>query len=234
MLHREVNRRSPLKIFERSLYGGLGKGNIGVVISRAGVGKSMFLVGIALDDLIHGRSVMHVSLGDSVEHVRSFYDEIYNELFRSSAILDADHVRSSIEQNRHIHSYTRENFRLGSLYDAALSLRDHANFAMDTLIIDNFPFEDAEEKHMEMIRRMANELDVEVWVSALSHRDAADTGEDLHDPVRTFDDYLSVKLYLEPVANSVRLRLLKDHENTDPDPLMIELDPRNLLLKDTC
>ena len=37
MYQRDVNRRSPLRVFERSIHGGLGPGNLGVVMSRAGV-----------------------------------------------------------------------------------------------------------------------------------------------------------------------------------------------------
>jgi hypothetical protein len=33
---KDVNERSPLRVFERSTHGGLGRGNLGVVISRAG------------------------------------------------------------------------------------------------------------------------------------------------------------------------------------------------------
>ena len=43
MYTKEINERSPLRVFERSIHGGLGKGNLGVVMSRAGVGKTAFL-----------------------------------------------------------------------------------------------------------------------------------------------------------------------------------------------
>ena len=35
MYRKDWNKRSPLRVFERSMHGGLGKGNIGVVMSRA-------------------------------------------------------------------------------------------------------------------------------------------------------------------------------------------------------
>jgi len=62
MYAKKVNERSPLRVFERSIHGGLGQGNLGVVLSRPGMGKSSFLVGIALDDLMRGRRVFHVAL----------------------------------------------------------------------------------------------------------------------------------------------------------------------------
>ena len=39
MYRKQVNEKSPLRILERSTHGGLGPGNLGVVMARAGVGK---------------------------------------------------------------------------------------------------------------------------------------------------------------------------------------------------
>ena len=72
MYTKEINERSPLRVFEKSIHGGLGKGNLGVVMSRAGIGKTALLIGIALDDLMRGRQVLHISAKDSVDHVREF------------------------------------------------------------------------------------------------------------------------------------------------------------------
>ena len=46
---KELNHRSPLRVFERSVHGGLGRGNLGVVAASAGVGKGAFLTAIALE-----------------------------------------------------------------------------------------------------------------------------------------------------------------------------------------
>ena len=61
MYRKEVNERSPMRVFENSMHGGLGRGNLGVIAARAGVGKSPLLVQIALDDLMRDRKVLHIS-----------------------------------------------------------------------------------------------------------------------------------------------------------------------------
>ena len=50
MYQKDVNERSPMRVFERSIHGGLGKGNVGVVLSRAGIGKTT-AVRILADEL---------------------------------------------------------------------------------------------------------------------------------------------------------------------------------------
>src|SRR5204862_483551 len=82
MYRKELNERSPLRLFEHSINGGLGRGNIGVVVARHGIGKTAFLVGIALDEAMRGRKALHVSLDKTVDHLREFYDEMQLSLLK--------------------------------------------------------------------------------------------------------------------------------------------------------
>ena len=68
MYSKDLNERNPLRLFEHSIHGGLGPGNIGVVVARHGIGKTAFLVGIALDDAIRGRNVLQARSRDSQQH----------------------------------------------------------------------------------------------------------------------------------------------------------------------
>ena len=74
MRRKELNERSPVRVLEASIHGGLGTGNIGVIIARNGVGKTAFLVGMALDDLMRGQKVLHVSLEHPTDKVRAYYE----------------------------------------------------------------------------------------------------------------------------------------------------------------
>ncbi len=232
MYRKEVNERSPLRVFERSIHGGLGRGNLGVIISRAGVGKTAFLVDIALDDLMRRRKVLHVSINDSVDRVRDFYDEMFVELAKSTHLEEVDEVRLGVERNRHIHSYKDVSFSVDRLVTVVHFLKEHAEFPIDALMIDNFPFASSTEEEILAIQNLAKETDCEVWFSALSHRDGETNDQGYPDPVIQFDNLLSVKIFLETVDKSIRLRLLKDHENEDLADLMLDLDPTTLLLRD--
>ena len=50
------------------------------------------------------------------------------------------------------------------------------------------------------------------------------------DAVARLDDLVSVVLALEPEADTIRLRALKDHDSTDLAELHVALDPRTLQL----
>ena len=111
-------------------------------------------------------------------------------------------------------------------------LKNHAEFAMDAIAIDNFPFASISEEEVRTVKQLAEEMNCEIWISALSHRDTRKNELGYPDPVEKFNAFLSVKIYLETEEKSIRLRLLKDHENEDLTDLMVDLDPTTLLMKD--
>ena len=60
MIKHEIITRSP-QDSGKSTHGGVGKGNIGVIASRKGTGKTACLVHIATDQLFQGKNLIHVS-----------------------------------------------------------------------------------------------------------------------------------------------------------------------------
>jgi KaiC/GvpD/RAD55 family RecA-like ATPase len=232
MYTKEINERSPLRVFEKSIHGGLGKGNLGVAMSRAGVGKTAFLIGIALDDLMRGRKVLHVSCkGETLEHVREFYDEIFEELRRTMHMEDARETHMLVERSRKIHIYRGVDFSVKKLDRDTRFYKDHVEFQPEVVILDGFDFVGAQETAMAALKEYARTHNVELWLSALTHRDEPVTNsQGIPNPVARFEAWISVIVNLEPQRKDVCLRLIKDHENPDVEDLHLHLDPRTLLL----
>jgi KaiC/GvpD/RAD55 family RecA-like ATPase len=107
---KELTERSPLRVLDRSIHGGLGRGNLGVACAGAGAGKSAFLVAVALDHLLAGRQVLHVALDHPVDRVRDYYDEIFAELAATESLEDVPRTRQEIERNRRIHVFGPHTF----------------------------------------------------------------------------------------------------------------------------
>src|SRR6185503_9110984 len=105
MYHKQVNQLSPIRILEASNHGGLGKGNLGLVMARAGVGKTACLVQLALDDLLRERPVLHVSLDQTMNHVLSWYDALFDDLVLMTEMEDADVARQMVQKHRMIASF---------------------------------------------------------------------------------------------------------------------------------
>lgn len=237
MYSKEVTARSPLRIFERSIRGGLGPGNLGVVFSRPGVGKTAFLIGVALDDLLQGRKVLHISIGDAVDHVRGFYDEIFNALAASTELADRAAAHLAVERNRYIHTFRSSSFSLDKIRDAIAFLEQHQEFVPKLVVIDGYPsFEEMDgaalARELEALRGLARSLSAELWLSAISHREDQELdARGVPVSIARVDTALAVLVSLEPEADHIRLRLVKDHENPDVAHLHLELDPTTLLLR---
>jgi hypothetical protein len=230
MHRKDLNERSPLRLLEQSIHGGLGRGNIGVVAARHGVGKSAVLVGIALDDLMRGRKVLHVALGERFDKIRDYYDEIFMDLARTANLQDVDTERREVEQYRNIHTYVGNSFSITKLREAIVFLNTHMNFFPAALILEGYKFEEATKEDMAELRQIAREIDGELWMSAVTHRESTVNERGIPEPLAHLEDSIDVMLALEPGEKSVTLRLLKDHNNPDVSPSHVALDPTTLLL----
>ena len=231
MRAKQLNERSPLRIFERSINGGLGPGNIGVVVSRPGLGKTSFLVGLALDDLLHGRKVFHVALEQSVDHVREYYEEIFTDLAEAVHLEDAAAIRLDVERSRLVHTYVGHSFSMVKFRNAVRTLRDHLHFEPAVVVIDGFPFAGDHYDEIAEMRAIAGRMGCELWMSAQTHKEAPQPkpGE-LPWPLARYQDLLSVVVGLDAEGDRIRLRLVKDHDNADLHDLYLDLDPRTMLV----
>jgi hypothetical protein len=230
MYRKELNERSPLRLFEHSINGGLGRGNIGVVVARHGLGKTAFLVGIALDDAMRGRKALHVSLDKTVDHLREFYDEIFMDLAHSAHLEDIPAERLEMERNRIIHTYAGKSFTIDKLRHSIEFLKEYAQFDPACLILQGFDFEKAAMADMEAFRKLAGDFNVEMWMSAVTHRGVAANEHGIPDPIAKFASAVSVIVQMTDHSDGVQLSLLKDHDNPNVAKLAVALDPATMLL----
>lgn len=233
MYRKEVNERSPMRVFEKSMHGGLGRGNVGVVASVPGMGKTPLLVQIALDDLLRDRKVLHIAHEHAVDHVRTFYSEVFHDLCVTSQLEDTDAVMLDVERNRMIFSLMmdhRENApasqrnrsSLERILDVVKFAKTTAQFTPDVLIIDGFDLVSGGDDALKALSALAKDLDAELWISAKA--DEVPTGNKLPAPLDKLASYIGVVVFLAPEQDVVRLRLLKDHENTSLADLALRLD----------
>ena len=243
-----MNERSPMRVFEKSMHGGLGRGNVGVILARPGVGKTALLVQIALDDLLCDKKVLHISHEHAVDRVRAYYDEIFHDLAIVHQLAQPQLVRLEIERNRLIYSHLEAassgppsrrggTSSIGRIEQTVAFATDFAHFSPDALIIDGFDFAAAKEEAVDEIRTLAKELNAEVWLSAKTEEyvnvsASSPSPASTPTPLRRHFAMLDVIVLLQPDGSDVQLQLLKDHDNPDLSELHLHLDPTSMRVID--
>jgi AAA domain len=226
MYQKFLTARSPLRVLEKSLHGGLGKGNLGLVLAGPGIGKTSFLVGLAIDELLQGGHVLHVALDQTVAHTRTRYDTLFEELAARAHLDDAPLVHADVDRRRSIRALTSDSFSAAKLREA-VKIEQETSGAPALVIVESFDAARGAKDELLDMKALAQELGAEIWLSVACPGEEV---KDLPDPLGKARDAFGVILALEPDGKSVALRALKDHENPDPGALRVALDPRTLLL----
>ena len=231
MVKEELVKRSPLRILEKSIHGGLGKGNIGVIASRKGTGKTACLVHIATDQLFQGKHVIHVSFAGRTDHIISWYEDIFGEIAKRRDLENAMDIHDEIIKHRVVMNFNQEGITAEQFLGSIRALIDDGGFAADVIIIDGYDFEKGLPESLAAIREFATEQSLSVWFSASIHRD--DPMKDENGVPMLLHPYISsvaVLITLQPSEHHIKLSLVKDHDTYVTEDLHLMLDPKSLLI----
>ena len=211
---------SPMSTLNTSIRGGLAAGQLGVVMARPGVGKSAFLVHVALGHLVRDTEVLHISLEHPVAHVRSFYDEILHEMVRASGRSEATSAKVEVERNRVIHSFLNGPFTTELLTHLLATLEEVMHFAPTVIVIDGSG--DAADVDTAAWKKMAQDGHIRIWLAVNTH-DAH--GPSAEETAQGFD----TAVVLEPNGSTVELQVLRAGGQAGTESAHLQLNPVTLL-----
>lgn len=230
MLKKELIQRSPIRILEKSIHGGLGKGNLGVFAARKGVGKTACMVHVSVDKLMASKKVIHISFAEKPDHIKLWYKDVFHEVAAAYRLENAVENFEQLIKNRLILHF-RQKMDLHAVKNNVDQFVSSTDFQPEMIVVDGFSFYDASGADFEFWQSFAREYNIEIWFTATLHREAlAFDKEGIPAPVNNFKEHLSVIIMLNPTSDFIDLKLLKDHENTDLEKLMLKLDPKTLLI----
>ncbi len=231
MIRNELVKRSPLRILEQSMHGGLGKGNIGVISARKGVGKTACLVHIATDQLLEGKHVIHVSFATETMHIISWYEDIFEEIARRYGLDGSMDVHDDIIRNRVIMNFRQDTVSGPQVQRSIRSMIKDGNFSADVVIVDGYDFQKSTPEELAGFKTFAEEAQIELWFSASIRKDATQARDsNVPDILLPFLPSISVLIALKPCDTYIHLSLVKDHELVPPTDLHLRLDPHILLI----
>ncbi len=214
MIRQEAILQSPLRILDRSIRGGLGKGHLGVIMAPAGVGKSACLVQLGLDALLRDRPVLHVAVGRTVEHVAAHYDALFEALAERVDLADRRGVGAAMARRRLIWSSAEGAFDARALDQALAAFEANLKVAPRAILVDGFGWEEPGcSATLAALKAGAARVGAELWMTA---RDARGTEAGRAPRIAPLSDacaaLVDVGIFLEPQGRQARLTLVKDFE----------------------
>jgi hypothetical protein len=233
MVKSELIKRSPLRILEKSIQGGLGKGNIGILASRKGVGKTACLVHIATDKLLQNKPVIHVSYSSRVDYIINWYEDIFKEIAKKRQLESAVDVHDDIIKNRVIMNFKQDGVTTEQVLKSLAAMIGHGNFAADAIIIDGFDFTKSCSDDLDLFKNFAEKLGLEVWFSAsLKGEEPLFNESGVPFLIEGCLGKLDVLITLRFEKDHVQLNLVKDHAFSSTKNLDLKLDPKTLLISE--
>ena len=235
MILDELIQRSPIRIFEKSINGGLKPGEIGIIASPNGVGKTSVLVQLALDKLLQGKKVIHVSFTKQTNYVPLWYEDIFNEFISKKNLENPAEIKNDLVKNRVQMNFNQDGVTKEQILRSLRAMIIDGGFKANAIIIDGFDFSGIEQSCLENVKTFATEMGVSVWYSC-SVKDEQTDGEHSYDKenipvvVSPFASLLDVVIILQSKPDHVELSISKDRGSIISKSMAMKLDPKTLLI----
>jgi hypothetical protein len=230
MLKKELILRNPLRFLENDTGDILHDGAFGAVLARAGVGKTAILVQLALNMLLKGKNVLHISLEDPVKKLTLWYREVFQHLTKQYEPGEVSPIWDALLPHRFIMTFRVEGFSSSKLEERMTDLKEQNIFSPQAVIIDGFNFAEDAGASLSDLKRLAEKHGLQVWFSAKTHRHQKPGLEGIPSPLSDIIHLFDLVIQLNPEGKEIHVKTLKGHA-ADMDQHTLFLDPSTMLVK---
>jgi len=204
-------------------------GEMGVLLARAGAGKTACLTHLALGYLLNREPVLHVCVDVVPDKVKLWYHKLLKDIFSNQPECKVSDLQHAIEPLRFIMSFLNQTFSPEKLEMSIENLKERAKFVPALIIVDGLEYGRSREL-FEKIGDVARRHSAPVWVSARSHRHIPDVNErGIPYPIDAVDDLFNCVFMLEPENDGIRVKALKVRGDYNPFDAEFMLDADTFL-----
>lgn len=204
-------------------------GQMGAICARAGIGKTSFLVQLAIFAMARSKKVLHISIDEPVTKINIWYGEVFAPIAKRNDISMPNMAWEKILPNRLIMTLQLDGFSIPRLEERLADLIEQNIFNPETVVIDGFPFETPDRTVMEDMKSMAAKMGMNVWFTVTTHRHEDPLPDGLPVQLDGIQDLFSTVIQMVPNKKAVTLNILKgDHA---PDKTQsVYVDPVSMLI----
>ena len=230
-----VTVKTPWDVVNDIMDGGLGAGELGVIVAPAGIGKSWTLQAIGAGALKEGKTVVHYTLELNENYVGLRYDSIFSGVTTSNIKYYKDDVQAKISKlpGKLIIKYFPTKGASVQTIGAHLKQIELSGVNPDVVLVDYadilMPTGNFKEKRhalgniYEDLRGLAGELEIPIWTASQANRSAleeeiigADKVAEDYSKIMTADFVMSMSRKVEDkIANTGRFHVIKNRFGID-------------------
>lgn len=215
--------RSPVRFLEKATNGGLQEGEVAIITSKKGLGKTSVLVQIGLDALFQDKNVVHVSFNQQSDFVMTWYEDIFTEMAKKKNLQLAKDIKSDIVKNRVILNFNQDTFNISSIVSTLKAL-EVGGVKTDSLIIDGLSKTKLTAAAMDELKTYAKEAKVSIWFSQNTEGETLETV--LPQEISAKADAI---VHLSQKPDTIQMEVLKVRNETISDS-NLRLDSKTLLM----
>ncbi|MBW2650056.1 MAG: cytoplasmic protein [Deltaproteobacteria bacterium] len=230
MLKKDLITRHPLGL-QGDETDVISSGEFGAVLSRAGVGKTAFLVQLALNTMLRDKNVLHISLSDPVDKITLWYKELFNHLAQRYAFEQAGQLWESLLPHRFIMTFRVAGFSVPRLKERLADLTGQDIFHPDMVIIDGLKFNESARECLADLKKLAEEQSFHAWFSVHTHRHEETSSDSIPLPLLDVEDLFDIALQLQPVGTDIHVKPLKGPSKVISGLSPLVLDAASMLIK---
>jgi KaiC/GvpD/RAD55 family RecA-like ATPase len=209
-------------------------GEIGIIASQTGIGKTSVLVQLALDKLLQGKKIIHVSFTQHSHYVLSWYEDIFNEFISKKNLENTAEVKNDVVRNRVLMNFNQDGISKDQIIKSLRAMIVEGGFTADAVIIDGFDFSRTDRERIANVKAFARELDLSVWYSCTvkdegPHQAQYDK-QNIPLVLKDIAGLIDVVIVLDPKPDHIELTVSKDRDAHDTKEMAMRLDPKTLLI----
>lgn len=230
-----ITVKTPWDVINDITDGGLGPGELGVVVAPAGIGKSWTLQALGSEVVRQGKTVVHYSLELNENYVGLRYDSIFSGVTTANIKYHKEEVQKQISKlpGKLLIKYFPTKAASVQTLGAHLKQIELSGVNIDMVIVDYadilMPTGNFKEKRhaigniYEDLRGLAGELEIPIWTASQANRSAleedvigADKVAEDYSKVMTADFVMSMSRKVEDkIANTGRFHVIKNRFGID-------------------
>ncbi|MDR0539869.1 MAG: hypothetical protein LBG74_05125 [Spirochaetaceae bacterium] len=230
MVKDELIQRSPVRVLEKAMKGGLKNGEMGVISGPSGLGKTSVLVQIALDKLLQDKKVIHISFTPNADYVIDWYASIFNEFVNKRSVENLAALKDQITTNRILMNFSQTGVNSDVIRKSLQSMIVEGGYKAEAIIIDGFDFSIATYERIKTFKDFAAGLGLVVWYSCTFKGEPPCNDKHIPTVLKDVESVFDCIVNINAKPYHLELAVVKERGNYLSSANPVKLDPRTLLL----